>query len=733
MQTRTMDHAPFFELSLDLLAVANAEGRFVDVNPAWELALGRTRAEMTAGAYLDLIHPDDRAGTTTVARAVLAGERVAGFENRYRHSDGHYIWLQWSAVLRREDGLIYSIARDVTVQKRTTEHLRIVQTTTRVGTWEVDLVTQALFWSEATHAIHETDPATFRPSVAKALSFYRPERAGDLIAAMDALVRRGDPFSLELPFVTAKGRDIWVRATATAILADGKPVRVFGTFEDVTEEREERQRLLAFKDIVDLASDGICVLAADGRVGYANGRMAGILGLADPAALADRPLDAFASPGWEEAVRTLAGGTGAMAGERRDMRMRRVDGQEIWVAASVRARDGSDGTPASAILLLRDVTERKTIEMELAASRHRLEEAQSIARLGHWEANLATGALYWSDVIYEIFGLDKAAVTPSLEVFNGALHPDDVAKVRASEERAARTGIHDVEHRIIRPGGEVRWVRELARMLPDGEGQPVRLVGTVQDITHQKEVEEALVAARQAAEQASHAKSAFLATMSHELRTPLNAIIGFSEIIRDGTFGAVSPPIYREYAGHVHESAVHLLEIINDVLDLAKIEAHAITLAPTRLSIAEKIRRAVQTVMPMADQAGVRIVTADGPDLTIRADRRATLQALFNILSNAVRHSPTGEIVEVATREAAGYAVITVRDKGPGFPPDVLVELGQPYPGQSDSYRSAARSTGLGFAITAALLKAQGGDIHATNNPDHGATVTLRLPLAEGE
>jgi len=727
-----MDQSPFFDLSLDLLAIADTGGRFVQLNAAWEQVLGWTRAELLGSPYLEFVHPDDRAATMAEASKLAAGHRTAQFENRYRRKNGGYLWLQWNAELRPQDGLIYNIARDVTRARRLSLNLREIQDITRVGAWEIDLETNDLYWSDATHRIHETDPATYQPKLEDGIRFYAPEAVPALTAAVAGLMRQGTPYQLELPFITARGRRIWVRATGRSELANGKPVRVFGTFEDVTAEREERTRLQAFKDIVDLAGDGICVVDPAGCTLYANRRMARMLALPDEGALLGRSLLSFVAEDWTTPVRALLvpGGTGT---GRLDFQMRCADGAVLWVAASVRLRNGPDGGPVSAIMLLRDITERKQIDLELQASRRRLEEAQTIARLGHWEANLATGQLYWSDVIFDIFGLDKAMVTPSLDVFNAALHPDDVGKVRASEEQAARTGIHDVEHRIIRPDGEMRWVRELARMHPDPEGRPVRLIGTVQDITAQKRVMEALDAARQAAETASRAKSTFLATMSHELRTPLNAIIGFSEIIREGIFGSVSPPVYREYAGHVHDSACHLLEIINDVLDLAKIEAQAITLNPQRLVVAEKVRRAVQTVLPLADRRGVSIHAGGDGDLAIHADRRATLQALFNILSNAVHHSPAGARVDVAYAAAGdGFAVITIRDHGPGFTADVLRDLGQPYPGHSDSYRATSRSTGLGFAITAALLTAMGGEIQAHNNPDRGATVTLRLPLATG-
>jgi PAS domain S-box-containing protein len=156
-----------------------------------------------------------------------------------------------------------------------------------------------------------------------------------------------------------------------------------------------------------------------------------------------------------------------------------------------------------------DITERKQTEMALQESRSRLEEAQSLAKLGHWSAELATGELKWSDEIYRIFGQDPAHFTPTIDAFDLAVHPDDLELVNESERRASVTGVHDVVHRIVRPDGEVRYVHELAHAQTDAAGQVVRLTGTVQDVTELKQTEHAMLQAKEAAEAASRAKSEF--------------------------------------------------------------------------------------------------------------------------------------------------------------------------------------------------------------------------------
>lgn len=721
--------SPFFALSHDLLSVTNADGYFLALSPAWEKTLGWSQPELLAKCSLDLLHPEDREDSLLQLRTLAAGGAPQRFDVRCRHKDGRYLWLSGQAALSPEDGRIYSACRDVTESKRAALHLLAVESHSRVGTWDLDLETGLLTWSPMTHRIHATDPALHRPRLDEAARFFPGEALSDLLGAVAGLREGGGPVRLELPFLTADGQARWVLFSAAPEAHADQPRRIYGTLEDITEKRQERLHLLAFKDIVERSTDGIWVVGPDGRTHYANGRMAAIMGCAEQDLLPARFLDhvlAEQRP-W---VGNLLAGILRVDRDWSDFQMRRMDGTTFWASASIHPRLDPDGTLHSTVVLVRDISAWRRVELEREVNRARLEMSQNIARLGYWELDLRSGSVFWSDVVYDIFGVPKDREAYSQPAFLAAVHPDDRTRVLEAQQRIEAIGFANVEHRIVRPDGEICWVHEVAKLDRDEAGRPLRIIGTVQDITPQKEVQERLDQAVAQAEAANRAKSRFLATMSHELRTPLNAILGFSEIIRDGTFGQVAPVIYQEYAAHVFDSASHLLDIINDVLDLAKVESAAVTLTPEPIPLAETVRRAVQTVRPMARDRRVGFDIDGGERLTVLADRRALLQSLYNILSNALRHSPPDGTVEIRLGAAGEVGELTIRDHGPGFPPDVLAELGQPYPGRRNVYVSAARSTGLGYAITAALLGAMGGEIAARNMPDGGACVTLRLPLA---
>ncbi len=727
-----MTTSPFFHLSLDLMSVSSADGHLLALNPVWESTLGWSRAELMAARYFAFVHPDDVEPTVRATQNLARGEAVVAFENRYRHKRGGYRWLQWNAARNEADGLIYSIARDITRTKRLETINRSVEETTGVGSWEIDLATGDLYWSQATHGIHGTDPETYRPKLEDGLSFYPPEATRDLTPAVERLMAEGTPYSLELPFITAGGRRTWVRATSHAEMRDGKPVRVYGTFQDISREREEREKLLAFKDIVELANDGIWVVDAAGRTLYANRRMAEMLGYPLEELLGADSTASLLEEGLSLVARHRAEPLSDRA-DRDDIRLRRKDGSVFWASISTRQRVDADGRLISCTALVTDIDERKRMELELEHSRARLEEAQAIACLGNWEVDLATGELYWSDVIFEIFGLDRSRVTPSLDVFNAAVHPEDIPAVRASEARAAETGLHDVQHRVVRPDGTIRWVHELARMERNAAGERTRLIGTVQDITAQKRVELDLEAARRLADDANRAKSEFLATMSHEIRTPMNGVLGMLGLLLDGDL----TPRQREHAELARHSAEQLLTVVNDILDFSRAEAGRIELEIVPCRVPDVLEEVVALLRSQAERQGVALnppVIADGLPDTVLADPTRLRQILFNLVGNALKFTPAGSVtIRAGHRPLADGRVelhVAVEDTGIGVDPSIRGRLFKPFSqGDSSTVRRFGGS-GLGLAISQRLVERMEGRIGFDSAPGRGSTFWFSVPVA---
>ncbi|MHB8287293.1 MAG: sensor histidine kinase, partial [Caulobacteraceae bacterium] len=239
-------------------------------------------------------------------------------------------------------------------------------------------------------------------------------------------------------------------------------------------------------------------------------------------------------------------------------------------------------------------------------------------------------------------------------------------------------------------------------------------------------------AAREAAESDAAAKIRFLANMSHELRTPLNAIMGFSDIMRARLFGEL-PGKYGEYAELIHESGVHLLDLINDVLDMSKIEADKYDLALEVFDVREPVNAALRIMRAQADDVHVHLRAVLPPAaVEVDADRRAIKQILLNLISNALKYTPAGGTVTVTVQAAGDMLEIGVADTGVGIAPEDLARLGRPFEQAGDSERRA-RGTGLGLSLVSAFARLHGGKMDVESQLGEGAAFTLRLPVLVDE
>jgi signal transduction histidine kinase len=273
------------------------------------------------------------------------------------------------------------------------------------------------------------------------------------------------------------------------------------------------------------------------------------------------------------------------------------------------------------------------------------------------------------------------------------------------------------------PGGRVLQIRR--RAMPDGS-----IVTVYSDITEIRASERKLIQARSQAEMASHAKSDFLANMSHELRTPLNAIIGFSEIISQELFGSIGNQKYLEYMKDVHKSSLHLLSIINDVLDMSKIEAGKLELSKEALNIQTVIGEVIRMMRERAECRRIEMIAElSDDDIDTWADERAMKQIFFNLLSNAIKFSKEGGRVYIrVTSDRPDLAVVEFEDFGIGMTEEEQERALQPFGQAKPSTTRNYGGTGLGLPITKGLIEAHGGKLEIRSRAGHGTVVRVILP-----
>jgi PAS domain S-box-containing protein len=385
-----------------------------------------------------------------------------------------------------------------------------------------------------------------------------------------------------------------------------------------------------------------------------------------------------------------------------------------------------------------DITGQVRVEDALRISEEQLFEAQRIGRIGHWRYIPDSNQFECSDAFYQIYGWDKDTKEADFAAITEAVHPDDRSRINAIRKEAGRCKTsYSCEFQIVHPDGGIRVINGEGRPEFDEKGRLVAFFGVNQDITVQKRAEEELLRERTRAELANRAKSEFLANMSHEIRTPLNAIIGFADIIEKEVFGPLRNDRYVEYISDIQSSGRHLLDLVNDILDISTIEAGELSLSPKELELGKVFDECMRFVGEQARKAEVT-VTAEMPYvlMTVYADHRAVRQIILNLLSNAIKFTPPCGSVSICAEEAAESFTIVVTDTGVGISPQELPKITEPFEtGSNDPHTSKEgnphirpEGTGLGLAIVCSLVKLHGGDWNIESELGSGTTVRVWFP-----
>jgi signal transduction histidine kinase len=250
----------------------------------------------------------------------------------------------------------------------------------------------------------------------------------------------------------------------------------------------------------------------------------------------------------------------------------------------------------------------------------------------------------------------------------------------------------------------------------------------IRDITERKRAESHLITALDEAREADRAKTSFLANMSHELRTPLNAILGFSSIIRQQTFGPVGDPHYAGYIDDIYRSAEHLLEVIKDILDMAKVQAGHFELHPEMIDVASNVDICVKMLEPQRQTAGHRLTVSLPVNARLmRADARVLRQITLNLLSNAVKYTAPGGAIDLTVRIRGDKVIIRVKDNGYGMPPEHLARIGEPFLQFSDVMSRRQGGTGLGLALVKLYAQQHGGSLEVESEVGVGTIMTVTL------
>jgi len=418
------------------------------------------------------------------------------------------------------------------------------------------------------------------------------------------------------------------------------------------------------------------------------------------------------------------------------MRLRQQDGSYRHFVSHGFPELDANNEIASVVGIMDDVTE--SLNTELALKRT-AEQYQLIAEHAYdmFARHAPDGRLnFISPAIKKVLGY-----TPEDAIGQKMIdwtHRDDKAMVEQKMEELTN-GAESVlmTFRLWNAAGKFVWLESTVHRIDDEQtGEMVEAIAITRDVSERKEYEQRLLDAREKAETANRTKSTFLANMSHELRTPLNAVIGFSEILKRKMYGPLGDEVYDEYANLIHESGTHLLDLINDILDMSKVEAGKMEIKPEPIDMVEMVETCLRFVEAKSEaknqQVQLNSLTPHHNN-SAYADIRATKQILINLLSNAVKFTGEGGFIKVDVQTLADGLEVSVCDNGVGIDPADIPRLLRPFEQVADKSSQAEEGSGLGLALTKSFVELQGGTFRLESEKGQGTRAIVILPSAHPE
>jgi len=699
------------------------------------------------------VHPDDaKRVNEEVAKLFKLGHLV--IEYRFLCKDDKYRWVSDEMLLLRdEDGEPLEVVgswHDITEQRQITDDL----TTTKgrlghilgaspvvVYSFEAKGDFGPTFISENIKEVFGYEPSEYLEDPKFMPTHIHPDDHTRIEKLWSLLFRKGSHVN-EYRFKRADGKYRWV-SDELRLLRDeeGEPLEVVGAMLDVTERKKKEEEMLRLKNRLDflLTSAPAVTYCFEARGNFSptfvSDNIKDLLGyekndyLKDGNFVPSRIHPDDAQRVQDDLSRLFKEGHLV-----HEYRFLCKDGHYCWVNDELHVLTDDYGEPLEVVGSWSDITARRKLGEAMVAAQDRLNHLLTSAPAVIYSFNKGTdyAPTFISENVKALLGYEPKEFLEDEDFWINHIHPNDLPRVQKNIKQLYDEKELTHEYRFLHKEGHYCWVNDELHLQPKREGESTEIVGSMNDISARKKIEEELAIAKNQAEHANRAKSDFLAKMSHELRTPLNAIIGITEMliedVKDKDDNTLDEPLSR-----VHRAGKHLLTLINELLDISKIESGIIDLHIETFSITDLIEDVAATVEPMLD---TNHNTLEIKNLTekvdILSDKKRVIQILLNLLSNSAKFTENGTVtlkVKSSNKDNSEYILFDVIDTGTGIPEDKIEEMFSEYVQMKSSKASKFASTGLGLSISRKLARIMGGDITAKSKYGEGSTFTLKLPV----
>lgn len=738
------------------------EHRNIYVNREVSQMLGYTPEEVQAlGNQMlqTLMHPDDFVAFGIHIHRLMAVQEgdVLEFEYRMQRKNGEWCWLysRDTLFLRTSAGMpqqILGTAVDITARKLGEQQIHFqsrLLDTVEQAVIAIDVTGCITYWNRYAETLYGWPRAE---AVGQPIGFLIPEPDRPDTTPIMLCLQSEDSWTGEVKMQRQDGTTFTALVVSSPIYDEpGNWIGTVSISSDITErkriEAALRQSERCYRAVVEDQTELITRFRADTTVTFVNEAYCRYFGLTQAEVIGqtyrlviiadDRPLV-------EELVKSLSFNNPVVTIENRVLT---ANGEVRWTQWINRAIFNEQDQIVEFQAVGRDITDRKQVEIALRESEEKFRQLANHVQDVFWIVSPQNvELLYVSPVFEKVWGQPREKVARNPYAFMDFIHPDDQLQVRnAIAERDRHWGDLELEYRIVRPNGEIRWIRDRGFPIRNEAGQAYRIVGVASDITDRKQSEVALQQAKEAAEAANRAKSEFLSRMSHELRTPLTSVLGFADLIARDT--CLSPE-HQENLAIIRRSGTYLLNLINSVLEMSRIESGELTLDETSFDL-HRLLESIQALFHLkAASKGLGLCVTWNPDLPqhIQTDENKLRQVLLNLLDNAIKFTETGNIALRVSRVQKGESLLAsaasplptywlrfqVADTGMGIAPEELSILFDAFV-QTETGRKLQQGTGLGLAISRQFVQMLGGEITVESQVERGTTITFEVQVHAAE
>lgn len=706
-----------------------------------EQLLGRSPEE-----FSPTCQPDGRSSRDAADEhiaAALAGQRPR-FEWQHCRADGSVFDAEVSLSRLDVGGktLVQGLVHDISNRKRVQQALRASEERLRAL---FDAAPVAIFSLTPEGIVTSWNAAATRifgfsgdDAIGNALPIIPGDSIDEFRERIQAIMAGEEVSNVELRRKRKDGSLVDVSLSAAPLYDhSGKAIGVMSIIIDISKRKRTEATLQRLSKAVEQSPALILITDVRGRIEYVNPKFEQITGYSADEVVGQNPRILKSGAATRECYAEMWSALQAGNEWRGEFQNRKKSGELYWESASISPIRDAAGNITHFVAVKEDITQRKAAEHALRESEAMLARAQQLANLGSWEWDVRTGELRWSDQHFRIFGLHREEFTPSLESVLGKIHPEDRDRVRmAVEESLTGRQRYSLEYRIIRSDQSIRVLFAQGDIDFDEAGTPARMVGTVLDITERKAAEELqarraeLEHERNALRDSVKAMEQVIGVVGHELRTPLAGLRAVSELLLDAEASTAEHTTI--FLGTIHSEVLRLSEMVNTMLEAARISSGAAQWKWGDVDLLVACEAAVEAVRPLVDVSCVSLICdVDPPDLTMRGDPDAIRRLVLNLISNAQKHTPKGEIaiqVRPAPSTDGARVKIEIADTGEGIAPEIASKLGEPFALNSGiTGGGCVKGSGLGLAICRGIVAAHGGTISVKSTLQVGTTISILL------